>query len=151
MHEGQHKLRIAIKRLRYATEFFASLFDHPERQKRFDKTLNDLQDGKLNDMTVTPTARIALLIRERLSKQKRRYALCFLTGRENAQLKVRRIWENVGCQFVSLRQRSAKRASPSDETRLFKPCETGDRLSDPGPVPRESRTVTGREFHARRP
>jgi inorganic triphosphatase YgiF len=53
--ERRHKLRIAIKKLRYACEFFANLFagrKRDTRRKRFSKMLEDLQDalGTLNDM-----------------------------------------------------------------------------------------------------
>jgi len=53
--ERRHKLRIAIKKLRYACEFFARLFagrKRDARRKRFSKMLEDLQDalGTLNDM-----------------------------------------------------------------------------------------------------
>lgn len=52
--EQRHRLRIEIKKLRYATEFFASLAPEPRRveQKRFLKELEALQDrlGELNDI-----------------------------------------------------------------------------------------------------
>jgi CHAD domain-containing protein len=53
----RHKLRIAIKKLRYATEFFSPLFKD-KRQRRlsssFQKRLEQLQDclGTLNDIIV---------------------------------------------------------------------------------------------------
>jgi CHAD domain-containing protein len=51
----RHKLRIAVKKLRYATGFFACLFNHPKTKKArkyFEKELKALQSalGKLNDM-----------------------------------------------------------------------------------------------------
>ena len=54
---GRHKLRIAVKKLRYATEFFASLFERKKEKKareKFEKLLKSLQDalGKLNDIAV---------------------------------------------------------------------------------------------------
>ena len=54
---GRHKLRIAIKKLRYASEFFESLFPGKktkERKEEFDKTLNEMQSalGRLNDIHV---------------------------------------------------------------------------------------------------
>ena len=53
----RHKLRIAIKKLRYATGFFASLFDggkQTEQRKSYQKALKRLQGtlGILNDITV---------------------------------------------------------------------------------------------------
>ena len=54
---ARHRLRIAAKRMRYATEFFASLY--PARQVRpYVRALSSLQDtlGRLNDTTVTRKA-----------------------------------------------------------------------------------------------
>jgi CHAD domain-containing protein len=49
--EARHAARIAAKRLRYATEFFASLYS-PKRVKRYIGALEDIQDtlGQLNDL-----------------------------------------------------------------------------------------------------
>lgn len=51
---GRHRLRIRVKRLRYAAEFFTGLFNHPRREKRFLQVLEAVQDafGALNDLTV---------------------------------------------------------------------------------------------------
>lgn len=54
---ARHRLRIAAKRMRYATEFFASLY--PAHQVRpFVRALSSLQDtlGRLNDAAVTRKA-----------------------------------------------------------------------------------------------
>ena len=53
----RHKLRIAIKKLRYASEFFENLFPGRKRKKRlsvFKDRLKALQDrlGALNDIAV---------------------------------------------------------------------------------------------------
>lgn len=51
----RHKLRIAIKKLRYATDFFQSLFQREKNSlKRFSLVLEDLQSslGQLNDIRV---------------------------------------------------------------------------------------------------
>ena len=53
----RHRLRIAIKKLRYSLYFFESVFDRPRRARalsRYKKYLKDLQDslGALNDITV---------------------------------------------------------------------------------------------------
>lgn len=53
----RHRLRIAIKKLRYATDFFASVFPGKKAARRraaLTKTLSELQDclGKLNDIAV---------------------------------------------------------------------------------------------------
>src|SRR5262249_9060545 len=49
----RHKLRIAVKKLRYAAEFFTELFDDGE-PKRFSRQLKELQSGlgRLNDIEV---------------------------------------------------------------------------------------------------
>ena len=50
----RHKLRIAVKKLRYATGFFESLFDEEKAVKKFAAVLEDLQSslGQLNDIRV---------------------------------------------------------------------------------------------------
>lgn len=51
----RHQLRIQVKKLRYGTEFFATLFPNSNRsRKRFSRALSALQDtlGTLNDSTV---------------------------------------------------------------------------------------------------
>lgn len=56
LDQGQrHRLRIAVKKLHYGTEFFSSLFpSHAARRRRFVKVLKTLQDclGKLNDIRI---------------------------------------------------------------------------------------------------
>ncbi len=49
--EARHAVRIAAKRLRYAAEFFATLYP-PKRVKRYIVALEDIQDtlGELNDL-----------------------------------------------------------------------------------------------------
>ncbi len=54
---ARHKLRIQVKKLRYATEFFETLFPGRKKEKRhaaFLSTLKDMQDclGELNDIFV---------------------------------------------------------------------------------------------------
>jgi inorganic triphosphatase YgiF len=52
--KGRHKLRIRAKRMRYAAEFFASLFDQGGGRRRFLKRLKAMQSalGQLNDIAV---------------------------------------------------------------------------------------------------
>ncbi|WP_241215819.1 CHAD domain-containing protein [Sphingomonas koreensis] len=57
--ETRHELRKDAKKLRYASEFFASLFDRKgeaRRHRRFVAALEELQDrlGKLNDLATVP-------------------------------------------------------------------------------------------------
>lgn len=49
-----HKLRIQVKKLRYACEFFGALFRHERRKKAFLSSVIDLQTalGRLNDLDV---------------------------------------------------------------------------------------------------
>ena len=80
----RHKLRIQVKKLRYAAEFFSGLFQNKKavrRQKKFMPALERLQDGlgDLNDIAVD----------ERLiasaAAPKRAFAAGLLTGREEAR------------------------------------------------------------------
>ncbi len=52
--EKRHKLRISIKKLRYASEFFASLYDR-KKSRAMIGDLSQLQDtlGDLNDLAIT--------------------------------------------------------------------------------------------------
>lgn len=52
--DERHELRIALKKLRYASELFLPLFKNNKRKRRFAKTLISLQDhlGRSNDMSV---------------------------------------------------------------------------------------------------
>ncbi|TWI29481.1 CHAD domain-containing protein [Mesorhizobium tianshanense] len=52
--EERHKLRNALKKLRYASDFFLPLFEKTKRKRHFAKTLAGLQDqlGRYNDMAV---------------------------------------------------------------------------------------------------
>ena len=57
--EARHEVRKAAKKLRYAADFFAALYDRKRekrRHKRFIDALEDLQDrlGALNDLAVAP-------------------------------------------------------------------------------------------------
>jgi triphosphatase len=51
---ARHKLRLGVKELRYAAEFFADIFPAAKQQRRFARTLASLQDnlGRLNDLAV---------------------------------------------------------------------------------------------------
>ncbi|MGE3872923.1 MAG: CHAD domain-containing protein [Parvibaculaceae bacterium] len=57
-----HKLRVQVKKLRYASEFFASLFQHGKRKKAFLSSLIDIQAalGGLNDLAVQHRILLAL-------------------------------------------------------------------------------------------
>lgn len=53
--QERHKLRIAVKKLRYASDFFIPLLAKAERNRRYARSLSALQDrlGRYNDMAVT--------------------------------------------------------------------------------------------------
>jgi triphosphatase len=64
----RHKLRIEIKKLRYAMEFFSSQYsDAKKKRKAFAKVLGKLQSalGKLNDIQVHKVLAANILTRKR--------------------------------------------------------------------------------------
>jgi inorganic triphosphatase YgiF len=86
---SRHKLRIQTKKVRYAAEFFASLFASKraiKRREQFLSALEGLQDGlgDLNDIAVHEERISAMGIRPRASP-KRAFAAGLLTGREDAR------------------------------------------------------------------
>ncbi len=87
----RHKLRIHAKKLRYAAEFFASLFSSKQarkRRKQFLRALEGLQDalGDLNDIAVHEKRIAAVGHRHRRSDPNRLFAAGLLTGREDARM-----------------------------------------------------------------
>jgi CHAD domain-containing protein len=60
--EARHQLRIALKKLRYTTEFFQGLFDRGDQAKDYLTCLSALQDalGHENDATMTQPLLAAL-------------------------------------------------------------------------------------------
>lgn len=78
--EARHELRIAFKKLRYALEFFASLFGE-KRSKRYLAGLVDLQEvlGHLNDLATAQT-----LVHELLPTATARLPEAWLAGRAGA-------------------------------------------------------------------
>ena len=87
---SRHKLRIQTKTLRYAAEFFASLFSNKrvvKRRKRFLGALERLQDGlgDLNDIAVHEKHIAAMNVHHRRSNPSRAFAAGLLTGREDAR------------------------------------------------------------------
>ncbi|MBM4255492.1 MAG: inorganic triphosphatase [Deltaproteobacteria bacterium] len=98
--EEQHQVRIVAKKLRYAAEFFASLY--PQKQKhlrRYLETLAEVQEilGSLNDAA---TARLLLsevvkTIEEFPQSQAQSLVLGWTGGKSQAQLKdLERVWSN---------------------------------------------------------
>jgi triphosphatase len=86
-----HKLRIQAKKLRYAAEFFASLFARKramKRRKQFIDTLGRLQDGlgDLNDIAVHQKRIAAIGVPRQRSNPSRAFAAGLLTGLEDARI-----------------------------------------------------------------
>ncbi len=84
---ARHQLRVQVKKLRYATEFFASLFDSKKARKReraFGETLKEFQDalGALNDVAVRKSlsAEIANRVGPRYFDQESGRARIFVAG-----------------------------------------------------------------------
>jgi triphosphatase len=92
---ARHKLRIQAKKLRYATEFYKSVFPEKKQEQRresFLSTLKDMQDclGELNDIFMHEklTTTIATASGPRSSKRSRPiFAAGLVTGHEQAWLK----------------------------------------------------------------
>jgi CHAD domain-containing protein len=87
---SRHKLRIQTKKLRYAGEFFASLFSNKrmvKRRKQFLAALERLQDGlgELNDIAVHEKHIAAMSVHHRRSNPSRAFAAGLLTGHEDAR------------------------------------------------------------------
>ena len=89
----RHKLRILVKKLRYACQFFASLFDGRKQaiqRKRFSKILKNLQGslGILNDIEVHKRLAAAVAHpRKRSRKQAvKALAMGFIAGQEHPQI-----------------------------------------------------------------
>jgi triphosphatase len=92
----RHKLRIAVKKIRYAAEFFADVFPGAKsnrRQKAFLKRLKPVQDclGELNDITVHQHITSELAVEptrgtRRNGKGKTAFAAGLLSGHEQARL-----------------------------------------------------------------
>jgi inorganic triphosphatase YgiF len=86
----RHKLRIAVKKLRYATEFFQSLFPSGKaaaRRKTFARVLKALQDslGTLNDIRVHNAIVDKLLRKPPPSREA--FAAGYLTGHEQRDMR----------------------------------------------------------------
>jgi CHAD domain-containing protein len=90
---SRHKLRIQTKKLRYATEFFSSLFASKrvvKRRHQFLPALERLQDalGDLNDIAVHEKRITAIGIRRPQANPSRVFAAGLLAGREDARIEI---------------------------------------------------------------
>lgn len=89
----RHKLRIAIKKLRYSSDFFAALFDvkrQNSRRKEFQKVLKSLQGllGTLNDIEAHRRVAQTVVHAQRpvVKKAEKSFAMGFVSGVERAQV-----------------------------------------------------------------
>jgi triphosphatase len=85
---SRHRLRIGVKKVRYAREFFESA--NPDRRgrttpRKIDRALKNLQSalGSLNDMTVH--AKLAHGLARVNAATRKAYAIGYLTGQEDAR------------------------------------------------------------------
>jgi CHAD domain-containing protein len=93
--EARHKFRIQVKKLRYATEFYKTVFAGKKAEKRRDAflaALKQMQDrfGELNDIVVHEklATGIATTLADRAPKPVRRaFAAGLLTAHEEARFK----------------------------------------------------------------
>jgi len=79
----RHKLRIQVKKLRYAMDFFATLFRHSKRpRRRFTRALQELQDtlGSLND-TVVQQQIASEIVQSGTSEARASRRIAFAVGR----------------------------------------------------------------------
>jgi broad specificity phosphatase PhoE len=98
---GRHKLRIQTKKLRYAAEFFATLFASKRAAKQLKRllpVLERLQDGlgELNDIAVDEERLAAVGIR-RGSNPNRAFAAGLLSGREDARIEAAMAAATTAC------------------------------------------------------
>ncbi len=85
--QKRHKLRIAIKKLRYAGEFFAALFKGSRRRIAMAATIEVLQDalGRLNDIAVH--RQMTGDIVRSPNRQQKAFAMGLVAAREEASVK----------------------------------------------------------------
>jgi triphosphatase len=98
---ARHRLRIAAKRMRYATEFFSSLYA-PHRVRPFVHALSALQDtlGHLNDAAVTRKALRELAAQQPAQALGAGFVIGLLTEREAGAL------EKMGKRWKALRRKA---------------------------------------------
>lgn len=110
LHEGdvrmRHRARIAAKRVRYAAEFFQSLYQ-PKRVNRFIRALTALQDalGRLNDASVASRLLLPLSRRAGLA-QSVDFAIASLSAEARPDIrKLDKLWrEFAGMKAPKLRR-----------------------------------------------
>jgi inorganic triphosphatase YgiF len=104
----RHKLRVAIKKLRYASDFFAAAFDGRKARKRlrrFDRQLENLQDclGALNDIAVHQKI-AGRFVGAHGRRPQRAFAIGLVSGREQSRVEpLREAAVQAASQFVEAR------------------------------------------------
>src|SRR5262249_10130452 len=107
---ARHKLRIGVKKLRYAADFFARLFDGRKARKRlrrFEGQLEALQGtlGALNDIAVHQQI-AGKVAGGRGRRRQRAFAVGIVSGREQ-------------CRVAPLRDAAVRAADQFREARAF--------------------------------
>jgi inorganic triphosphatase YgiF len=103
----RHKLRIGIKKLRYAADFFTSLFSGRKAQRRlrrFTRELKQLQDrlGALNDIAVHQ--RLAGRYVGTRGRRQRAFAIGLVSGREQSRVEpLRKAAATAADRFAQVR------------------------------------------------
>jgi CHAD domain-containing protein len=98
----QHQLRVAIKKLHFATKSFFDLLGHSGRAKRALKLMKQLQDvlGRLNDLTIHQEIMAGLLNRDiGRGRAQNAFAFGFLEGEQ----------ELLGQDYLRAAQRLGRR------------------------------------------
>ena len=108
---ARHTFRINAKKLRYASEFFASLYDGRKatgRRKALDKALKKLQDqlGPLNDAAVHERVSFELVTAGDVPSPERSVRQAYAAGAVNA------LEGQAAGDAMDLAQREASRLSP---------------------------------------
>jgi inorganic triphosphatase YgiF len=85
---ARHKLRIDAKKLRYAADVFAVLYDHPRRTRHFISALKAVQDqlGELNDIVVGESLAHDVAIGAGFAANEAAFAAGRITGARKAQV-----------------------------------------------------------------
>jgi inorganic triphosphatase YgiF len=90
---ARHKLRIAIKKLRYADEFFSNLYSDRRRERRLEQhraILKQLQSGlgKLNDLQIHDKMAKMIESEHRTpQKSQKSFAMGMISGRDHARVR----------------------------------------------------------------
>ena len=159
----RHEVRIALKRLRYALDFFSDIFEG-ERKKKFVKKLTRLQDdlGRMNDVAVAETMLARLVGVDGDGVAQRRGRTIGTTGvrrgrRSRLASPARgRDGRQAGQGLEIVRQGQAVLARARQQRRVIKPRRTGGATRARAHRMRRRtgcglRLAVGPQFHAAKP